>query len=153
MSDRDESDYEVGYGKPPRATRWKKGQSGNPNGRPKAPKDFATAVEQLLLAPPPGSGGSGQSSQEILIRRAVVDAMKGDQRSFRFIIARAKRCGLIVPFNPDDDESIGLLVPGMATAEEEERAFRAQEVWRTRRGLDQAKPRKAADVVNKVPEK
>ena len=28
-------DYEVGYKKPPQETRWKKGQSGNPGGRPK----------------------------------------------------------------------------------------------------------------------
>jgi len=30
--------YEVGYGKPPVATRFVKGQSGNPNGRPRKPK-------------------------------------------------------------------------------------------------------------------
>ena len=29
-------DDEVGYGKPPRESRWKSGQSGNPKGRPKA---------------------------------------------------------------------------------------------------------------------
>ena len=27
--------YEVGYGKPPKHTQFKKGQSGNPKGRPK----------------------------------------------------------------------------------------------------------------------
>lgn len=31
MDDNDE--YKVGYGKPPKTTRFKKGQSGNPNGR------------------------------------------------------------------------------------------------------------------------
>ncbi|ANK80857.1 MAG: hypothetical protein TEF_08660 [Rhizobiales bacterium NRL2] len=31
-------DYEVGFGKPPRSTRFRKGQSGNPRGRPKKPK-------------------------------------------------------------------------------------------------------------------
>ena len=30
------SDYEVGYGKPPRETRFVKGRSGNPRGRPRA---------------------------------------------------------------------------------------------------------------------
>ena len=30
----DPNDYEVGYGKPHAQNRWKKGQSGNPRGRP-----------------------------------------------------------------------------------------------------------------------
>ena len=33
-------DYEVGYGKPPKNTRFRKGVSGNPEGRPKRPLDF-----------------------------------------------------------------------------------------------------------------
>jgi hypothetical protein len=37
MSDRSKNagDYEVGYGKPPKHTRFRKGQSGNPGGRPR----------------------------------------------------------------------------------------------------------------------
>lgn len=31
-------DYEVGYGKPPEHSQFKKGQSGNPNGRPRKAK-------------------------------------------------------------------------------------------------------------------
>lgn len=33
-----EEDYEVGYGRPPRHSRFKPGQSGNPGGRPKGAK-------------------------------------------------------------------------------------------------------------------
>lgn len=33
--DEGERDYEVGYGKPPKHTRFQKGQSGNPRGRPR----------------------------------------------------------------------------------------------------------------------
>ena len=36
--ERDGRGYEVGYGKPPKATRFKKGQSGNPKGRPRRQK-------------------------------------------------------------------------------------------------------------------
>ena len=34
-----ETDYEVGYGKPPKSSRFKKGKSGNPKGRPKGAKN------------------------------------------------------------------------------------------------------------------
>ena len=44
-------DDEVGYGKPPKATRFKKGQSGNPKGRPKGSRNFKTDVIATLEAP------------------------------------------------------------------------------------------------------
>jgi hypothetical protein len=41
--------YEVGYGKPPKATRFRKGQSGNPKGRPRnEPPDLFAILNQLL---------------------------------------------------------------------------------------------------------
>jgi hypothetical protein len=43
-----ERDYEVGYGKPPQHTRFKKGQSGNPRGRPRGSKNLATLVGAAL---------------------------------------------------------------------------------------------------------
>ena len=39
MSRDKKGDYTVGYGKPPTATRFKKGQSGNPKGRPKGSRN------------------------------------------------------------------------------------------------------------------
>ena len=42
------SDYEVGYGKPPRHTRFAKGQSGNPRGRPPGTKSFTTLLDEAL---------------------------------------------------------------------------------------------------------
>jgi hypothetical protein len=41
-------DYEVGYGKPPRHTRFAKGQSGNPRGRPAGAKNFTTLLSEAL---------------------------------------------------------------------------------------------------------
>ncbi|MFL6728185.1 MAG: DUF5681 domain-containing protein [Sphingomicrobium sp.] len=47
--DRD-ADYEVGYGKPPRHSRWQQGLSGNPKGRPKRAlgkhQQLALAIDQ-----------------------------------------------------------------------------------------------------------
>jgi len=44
-------DYEIGYRKPPKHTRWKKGQSGNKNGRPKkklGASDIERAFDEAL---------------------------------------------------------------------------------------------------------
>ena len=41
-------DYEVGYKKPPKATRFQPGQSGNPNGRPKGTKNLKTDLAEEL---------------------------------------------------------------------------------------------------------
>jgi hypothetical protein len=38
----------VGYGKPPQHTRFKKGESGNPTGRPKGSKNLTTLLEKEL---------------------------------------------------------------------------------------------------------
>lgn len=42
------STYEVGFGKPPRATQFKKGESGNPRGRPKGSKNFESKVVAMF---------------------------------------------------------------------------------------------------------
>ena len=46
---KDSADYDIGYGKPPEDTRFKKGQSGNPRGRPKKqPKDVAAPLPTCM---------------------------------------------------------------------------------------------------------
>jgi len=39
--------YEVGFGRPPKSTRFAKGKSGNPNGRPKGSKNLATLFREI----------------------------------------------------------------------------------------------------------
>lgn len=40
--------YAVGYGKPPKHSRFRKGISGNRKGRPKARRNFATVLAKIL---------------------------------------------------------------------------------------------------------
>jgi hypothetical protein len=43
-----DAEYDVGYGKPPKATRFQPGQSGNSRGRPKGTKNAKLLLEQIL---------------------------------------------------------------------------------------------------------
>src|SRR6202030_3462192 len=59
-----EADYEVGYGKPPRHTRFKKGRSGNPRGRPNGSKNLSTLLSETLSEPvivAENGGGAAQN--------------------------------------------------------------------------------------------
>jgi hypothetical protein len=47
---RDPYDYEIGYKRPPEATRWEKGQSGNPERRPKRDLPDAIAIMDRMFA-------------------------------------------------------------------------------------------------------
>jgi hypothetical protein len=46
----DEKDYEVGYGRPPKHTRFPKGQSGNPKGRRKGSRGLKMDLDEALRA-------------------------------------------------------------------------------------------------------
>jgi hypothetical protein len=48
MSSDRKGDYEVGYKRPPKETRFKKGNNANPRGRPRGSKNLATLLEEAL---------------------------------------------------------------------------------------------------------
>jgi hypothetical protein len=84
--------YEVGKGRPPKATRWQSGQSGNPNGRPKGSKNAAT-MAQAELKRRVTATVSGKKRQltvaDIAYRRLGDKAMIGDQKAFGFLLMLA----------------------------------------------------------------
>ena len=51
MPNDDKTDYKVGYKRPPLHTRFRKGQSGNPRGRPRGSKNFSTLLTEALNEP------------------------------------------------------------------------------------------------------
>jgi hypothetical protein len=65
-----ERDYEVGYGKPPRYTQFKKGQSGNPQGRRKGSKNLTTLLGEALNEPVIVAENGGR--RKITMRQAIV---------------------------------------------------------------------------------
>ena len=65
-----EHGFEAGYGKPPRHTRFKKGQSGNPRGRPKGSKNLTTLLTEALNEPV--IVAENGSRRKITMRQAII---------------------------------------------------------------------------------
>ena len=77
-------DYDVGYGKPPMHTRFKLGQTGNPQGRPKGSKNLKTdLLEELAETMRITEGGQERriSKQRALIKAQVARGIKGNDRA------------------------------------------------------------------------
>lgn len=89
------TDYEVGYGKPPAHTRFRKGVSGNPKGRPKGAKTRRPALDAdrlrgiileeayRTIAVRDGGREVKVPMAQAVVRALAVNAVKGQQRSQR----------------------------------------------------------------------
>jgi hypothetical protein len=81
--------YEVGYGKPPKAGRFKKGQSGNPRGRQKGARNLNTIARDLMdeKIPVRKDGETRMVSVlEALLLKARNEALKGGQKEIERLI-------------------------------------------------------------------
>ena len=81
-------DYEVGYGKPPRNTQFKKGQSGNPRGRPSGSKNLATLISVALNEPVivVENGGRRKITKREAIKQLVNRSTKADWRAIKILL-------------------------------------------------------------------
>lgn len=82
-------DYEVGYGKPPKASRFKPGQSGNPKGRAKGAVNTKTFLEQELNRKQRVTvDGKVRylTNRQITILAQLSKARKGDPKAFRLVM-------------------------------------------------------------------
>lgn len=83
-------DYEIGYGKPPKSTQFKPGQSGNPSGRKK--KRFqSVAMSTLneitrLITVQDGQGKRRLAVGQVMVRRLIADAAKGNTRAAQIVL-------------------------------------------------------------------
>jgi hypothetical protein len=80
----EEEPYVVTRGKPPRETQFKKGQSGNPKGRPKGSKEIGTLLEQELdrtIEVNQHGRTIKLTRRQVIVRRIIEKAMLGDPKA------------------------------------------------------------------------
>jgi hypothetical protein len=73
--------YEVGFGKPPERTRFKKGRSGNPQGRPRKKPDLYSELTKVLrenLTITVEGQQKQVTVQQALLRRLRDQALRGE---------------------------------------------------------------------------
>jgi hypothetical protein len=84
MATKGGSRYEVGYGRPPRHSRFQKGQSGNPKGRARGSKNFTTLLKEALDEPVSVNENGRRktiSKKAAIAKQAVNKAAAGDLRA------------------------------------------------------------------------
>ena len=83
------NDYEVGYGKPPCHTRFRKGQSGNPRGRPAGSKNLKTLLSKALNQSVIVTENGGQkkiTKREAIITQLVNRSATADLRAIKILL-------------------------------------------------------------------
>lgn len=106
--------YEIGYRRPPKTGRFKKGKSGNPKGRPKGSNNFITLLEQelekLIVVNEDGKKKT-ITRMQAMVKRIVAGALQGEQKSLLTLVEILRRTGKfeeegMSDFLPEDYESI-----------------------------------------------
>lgn len=88
-----DSSYEVGFGKPPKQTRFRPGTSGNPAGRPKGKRNLATVLEKSLQEKVVINENGNRkvvTKLEAAVKQLVNKAAGGDLNALRQLTALAK---------------------------------------------------------------
>jgi hypothetical protein len=78
------AENDVGYGKPPQRTQFKRGKSGNPRGRPKGTKNLKTDLQEELaekILVQEGDQARRMSKQRAVVKALVNRTLKGDARA------------------------------------------------------------------------
>jgi Family of unknown function (DUF5681) len=94
--------HKIGYGKPPKATQFKRGVSGNPRGRPKGSlnlaTDLAAELGEMITVQEDGQRRR-VSKQRALIKTLMKNALKGEVRSSAALLSLYAR---VITEPPDE---------------------------------------------------
>jgi hypothetical protein len=86
--------YVVGYGRPPKATQFKPGQSGNPKGRPKGRRSIGAVLRDVIeqrIAVTENGKTRRIPALEVMLRRLANDAMRNDPRALKLLLSLVDR--------------------------------------------------------------
>src|SRR4051794_5423367 len=110
------SDYEVGYGKPPRHSRFQKGRSGNPKGRPRGSKNLSSLLNDALngwVVVVENGRRKKITKREAIITELVNKSASADLKATQIVLAmlsdlesRADASADLTPFTEADQQVI-----------------------------------------------
>jgi hypothetical protein len=87
-------DNAVGYGRPPRHTRFQPGRSGNPKGRPKGSKNFSTLFSEELAQPVTLTENGKRRrmpKRQALAKQVINKALSNDPKAAALVLDQIRR--------------------------------------------------------------
>ena len=109
--------YEVGYARPPEHSQFKKGQSGNPKGRPKGGLNLATLYNRALgekVTITENGRRKTITKLEIALKQLINKAAQGDPRAMHLTLSMASLVGVEAPrANADLDANESAVMAGL----------------------------------------
>jgi len=101
-------DYEVGYGKPPKATQFQKGTSGNSRGRPKKAPDFYSELireSRSFMTINENGRQKRITKSEVAVKLLVKKAITGSDQALKnyfALLQQAQRDALVADPQPNN---------------------------------------------------
>lgn len=94
MSDEPAPKHRIGYRSPPLETRFVKGASGNPKGRPKGARGFRNilreALDKKILIQDRDGRTHRKRTIDVIVQRDIAKALKGEDKALMRVQAQAR---------------------------------------------------------------